>query len=226
LLLSFAATFAGSVALAASTPVREHVRDAFSFVRSGVPDRADVGARSLPKGGPHRAAPPAPAALAPPAALAEEAPAEVLSVDALPLSPSSPSPVSRREDAARPEPLPASVRVEVPPASGAFPVEPSVPVAPRAAPGMASADLALYQRAHALHFGGADRTLALAAWDGYLKAFPRGTFAPEARLNRAVCLAKLGRTAEAEGVLGEIERGRFGKDGRRQARKILGVLSD
>jgi TolA-binding protein len=126
----------------------------------------------------------------------------------------------------RPEPSLASVDLTVAGSSAAFPVESALPVAPHAAPGIPSADLALYRRAHELHFDGADRARALAAWDGYLKAFPRGTFAPEARLNRAVCLARLGRTAEAEDALGEIERGRFGKHGRRQARKILSVLSD
>lgn len=111
------------------------------------------------------------------------------------------------------------------PSSASFDVEPTSP-AQRVAANAPSGDLTLYRRAHELHFGGADEGRALAAWDAYLHTFPRGTFAPEARLNRAVCLAKLGRKTEAEGVLVDIERGRFGSDGRRQARKILGALDD
>jgi hypothetical protein len=38
---------------------------------------------------------------------------------------------------------------------------------------------------------------ALAAWDEYLAAHPRGTFAPEARYNRALCLVRLGKLAAA-----------------------------
>jgi hypothetical protein len=230
LLLSFAATFAGSVALAASPPLRDHVRDAFSFVRSGVPGRTDVGARSLPKRGTRLAvAPPAPLpplVSAPTAALAPVAPAEVLSVAELPVAPPPVTLVSPRVARSRAEPSPRSVPVAIPPSNAGLPVGALGSVAPPATASLPNADLALYRRAHELHFGSADRTLALGAWDAYLKAFPRGTFAPEARLNRAVCLAKLGRKAEAEGVLVEIERGRFGTEGRRQARKILGALEE
>jgi hypothetical protein len=63
------------------------------------------------------------------------------------------------------------------------------------------ADIASYRAAHELHFMLADYARALDAWNAYLARFPRGTFVPEARLNRAVCLARLGRTAQAENEL-------------------------
>jgi hypothetical protein len=227
LLLSLAATFAGSVAFAASPPVREHVRDALSFVRSGVPERADVGGRGLPGGGSRRTvASPAPLPSVVPAPRAALAPVEVLSARLLPADPPSVPPTAPRSALTRREPSPPSARGAVPRAGAGFEVESAARVELPAVTGLPSADLALYRRAHELHFGGADRTVALGAWDAYLKAFPRGTFAPEARLNRAVCLVRLGRKAEAEGVLVDIERGRFGADGRRQARKILGALED
>jgi hypothetical protein len=221
-LWSVAATFAGSVALAASPPVREHVRDAFSFVRSGVSGRAERATSSLPKGGTRRAGSP-PAPLRPvvpePPGTPAPAPPEVLSVTQLPMQ-------TPKVAVTPPRAVPERAAVESAPSSSRFLVESSAPALPPVGGGLPSADLALYRRAHELHFGGADRTLALGAWDAYLKAFPRGAFAPEARLNRAVCLAKLGHEAEAERVLVDIERGRFGTDGRRQARKILGVLKD
>jgi hypothetical protein len=240
LLLPIAATFAGSVALAASPPVRERVREAFSFVRGGAAPRTVVKPQASTRG---RAAPAAAPRLAPvPAGPVERAlengavaPPPVRSVEALPLRAAtarSLPPVAPPVEPSRPVPsLPPPPGVAAA-ATASFQMDPAPVAAPAAAAAkanpsgqaVASADLSLYRRAHELHFGGADRARSLAAWDAYLRAFPSGTFAPEARLNRAVCLAKLGRKAEAEDVLVDIERGRFGKDGRRQARKILGAL--
>jgi hypothetical protein len=233
LILPFAATFVGSLALAATPPVRERVREAFSFVRSGEVARAGPKAPRASAGRRVK-----PAVVAAPLAIPEPvlaAPApeivETPSGDARPLEqpfarvrPERPKVAS--VGPTTPAPAPAGPSVTAPPPSASFAVEEPAPAASvaRRPPPAPSADLALYRRAHELHFGGADRSRALAAWDTYLRTFPRGTFAPEARLNRAVCLAKLGRKAEAEGVLTDIERGRFGKDGRRQAQKILGAL--
>lgn len=217
LAIAFAATFVGSAALAASPPVREHVREAFSFVRSGETSRPAAGARGAPKTLPRvRTAPPP----APPAVDVRplSPPVETTPVAALPAEPEpdvTKHPTVRREA----PPRGVSSGVPAPVSTASFDVTP-------AAESPSNRDLMLYRRAHELHFGGGDEERALAAWDAYLKAYPRGTFAPEARLNRAVCLAKLGRKVEAEGVLVDIERGRFGKDGRRQARKILGVLGE
>ena len=52
---------------------------------------------------------------------------------------------------------------------------------------------------------------ALAAWDAYLAGYPRGTFAPEARYNRALCLARLGRFASAAEALRPFATGRVGR---------------
>jgi hypothetical protein len=226
LLLPFAAMFAGSVAFAASPPVREHLRDAFSFVRGGVSAPTDA-LRGLPKGATRRVlGPPAPASPERAVAPAPVAPVGVVSVNQLPAEPPSVAPASPRSARTRVEAAPTNAGVSVAPSGAGVGVESVEAAKTSSVAGLPNADLALYRRAHELHFGGADRALALGAWDAYLKAFPGGAFAPEARLNRAVCLAKLGRKAEAEGVLVDIERGRFGADGRRQARKILGALAE
>lgn len=60
-----------------------------------------------------------------------------------------------------------------------------------------SADLTLYQTAHTLHFVSKRYDAALTAWDDYLRGSPNGAFVAEARYNRAICLVKLGRKAEA-----------------------------
>lgn len=91
---------------------------------------------------------------------------------------------------------------------------PVVPLAP---------DLSAYQVAHRLHFTSGDYARAFVAWNGYLVRFPRGTFAPEARLNRAVCLARLGRRQEARTELEAIATGRGGYAV--QARRLLAALS-
>jgi hypothetical protein len=64
-----------------------------------------------------------------------------------------------------------------------------------------SAESQTYRRAHEAHFGGDDPARALIAWDLYLQHYPQGLFAPEARFNRALCLARIGRYAEAAHAL-------------------------
>jgi hypothetical protein len=86
-----------------------------------------------------------------------------------------------------------------------------------------SADLSDYQRAHSLHFHGGDPAIALNAWNVYLAEHPSGTFAPEARFNRAVCLLRLGRRTEARGILVPIAGSAFGY-GRDRARAILTAM--
>jgi hypothetical protein len=66
---------------------------------------------------------------------------------------------------------------------------------------------ALYRAAHELHFHGDDVAAALAAWDAYLAVSPHGAFAIEARYNRALCLVKLGRLAEARDGLAPFAAG-------------------
>ena len=74
----------------------------------------------------------------------------------------------------------------------------------------------LYRRAHELHFHGGDPAAALAAWDAYLAAEPRGQFSVEARYNRALLLVRLGRHAEARAALLPFARGGVVPEGYRQ----------
>jgi hypothetical protein len=64
-----------------------------------------------------------------------------------------------------------------------------------------SPTLALFHRAHQLHFRQRDAAAALAAWDRYLQVDPDGPLVLEARYNRALCLVRLGRSDEARAAL-------------------------
>ncbi|HVZ72618.1 MAG TPA: tetratricopeptide repeat protein [Polyangia bacterium] len=80
--------------------------------------------------------------------------------------------------------------------------EPSTNTAgPARAPDGPNEEDRLYGAAHAAHFFGRDPAKALAAWNAYLRRYPRGTLAPEARYNRALALLRLGRTADAVNAL-------------------------
>jgi hypothetical protein len=79
----------------------------------------------------------------------------------------------------------------------------------------------LYGRAHRAHFVGDAPGRALAAWDAYLAAYPHGVFAPEARYNRALCLLRLGRRADATRALRPFADGRFGGYRRAEAEALL-----
>ncbi len=84
-----------------------------------------------------------------------------------------------------------------------------------------SADLAAYRKAHALHFVEKRWDAALDAWNAYLAANPKGTFALEARYNRAICLVKLGRKAEARVALTPFADGLVGGGYRQTEAKAL-----
>ncbi|MGK4004091.1 hypothetical protein WMF31_15765 [Sorangium sp. So ce1036] len=84
---------------------------------------------------------------------------------------------------------------------------------------------ALYQAAHRAHFVDRDPAAALAAWDTYLAAAPRGRFAVEAQYNRALCLVRLGRAAEARRALEPFARGAFGGYRQTESRSLLEALS-
>ena len=86
------------------------------------------------------------------------------------------------------------------------------------------ADLLLYRVAHRRHFQDRDPERALAAWDTYLVAFPKGRLAVEARFNRALCLIKVGRIAQAEASLQEIASGIFGTYRSARAAELLDAI--
>ena len=64
-----------------------------------------------------------------------------------------------------------------------------------------------YERAHRDAFLRDAPVRALAAWDDYLAGYPRGTFAPEARYNRALCLVRLRAAPAAAEALALRSRG-------------------
>jgi hypothetical protein len=135
---------------------------------------------------------------------------------------------------------PAAVEIdETPPSLGGFgataraerrasvvipPVIPPPDGAPL--PGPSDAEAQAYGRAHRAHFEGAAPERALGAWDDYLRLYPRGTFQPEARFNRAICLARLRRFTQAERALRPFADGRFGGYRRAEAEQLLAWLRD
>jgi hypothetical protein len=102
-------------------------------------------------------------------------------------------------------------------------------VAPVAAPPVlatsSSATLALFHRAHQLHFRQRDAAAALAAWDRYLQADPDGPLVLEARYNRALCLVRLGRADEARAALQPFADGTLVHYRRDEARALVQSLS-
>ncbi|MDI1435964.1 hypothetical protein [Polyangium sorediatum] len=105
------------------------------------------------------------------------------------------------------------------------PTEAAAVEAPAAAPApRVDTDDALYRAAHQAHFVTRDPAGALAAWDAYLRAAPRGRFAPEAHYNRALCLVRLGRTAEAERTLEFFASGSFGGYRKAEAKALLDAM--
>jgi hypothetical protein len=117
---------------------------------------------------------------------------------------------SERHESNRPvRVIPAAVPVAEPPSSAV----------------RSDQESAAYARAHRAHFVEDAPARALAAWDAYLAAYPGGAFAPEAAYNRALCLARLGKFAEASAALRPFARGRFGAYRREEAGLLLDWLA-
>ncbi|MEM1414293.1 MAG: hypothetical protein AAGH15_05315, partial [Myxococcota bacterium] len=89
-----------------------------------------------------------------------------------------------RRPAVAPEPAPTEV-------TGAPPTSDDAP---------SVAERESFERAHRLHLA-RESGEALGAWNAYLRAYPRGRFAPEARYNRALTLIRLGRHDAARRAL-------------------------
>ncbi len=163
---------------------------------------------------------------------------------ALPLPPTTPLPMPLPEPAPLPDPGPA------PDTSGAPALAPEAPDGPTSAVaagepvgasiGASSApssslvehdevdprERAAYRVAHRLHFEEHDASGALEAWDRYLATYPRGRFALEASYNRALCLVRLGRTAEARAALAPFAEGTHGGYRRHEASELLDALDE
>jgi hypothetical protein len=220
LALPVAATFAVSAALAATPGALPRLDEVRAWLGIGptyasadppTPERvrSALATATPPQGATE---PIAPAPQAPADDAASRAPA-----------PSASNPPPRRPRVVKPPPPRVVLEsTNAPAPSSAPPLEAPVPVRD-ARPNLLSADLAAYQRAHRLHFHGGDPAAALRAWDGYLAAYPAGTFAPEARFNRAVCLLRLGRRGDAKAILVPIAGSSFAY-GRERARALLTAM--
>src|SRR5262249_54070504 len=145
--------------------------------------------------------------------------------------PPAPKRAAPKTEARAPEPKPEAPVIEATPPPP--PVEeppkiatpaPAAPLASTAPDAGLDAELELYREAHRAHFGGHDSAAALAAWDAYLQKSPKGRFALEARYNRALCLVRLDRKAEARAALEPFARGAFGAYRKREATELLEAL--
>lgn len=82
----------------------------------------------------------------------------------------------------------------------------------------------VYRRAHAAHFKSHDLSEALRGYEAYLARQPSGRFAVDARYNRALCLVRLGRQAEAQQELARFARGSYGGYRQVDAQRLLAAL--
>jgi hypothetical protein len=96
--------------------------------------------------------------------------------------------------------------------------------APSSSASFQDADGDLYRLAHEAHFTSHDYGRALEGWNAYLQAAPGGRLATEARYNRAICLLRLGRDAEARQALEPFASGKMGYR-QNEARELLEELS-
>ena len=133
--------------------------------------------------------------------------------DALPQVPPPPAEVT-------PEPAPVAETKPEPPK-----VEPQASAKPASSAAFQDADGDLYRLAHEAHFVNHDYARALSGWNAYLQAAPGGRLATEARYNRAICLLRLGRDAEARQALEPFASGKLGGFRQTEARELLEELS-
>jgi len=130
---------------------------------------------------------------------------------------------SAAPDVVEPAPAPAPSSAAQPPVPTIGPAIRPAPSSSATAPAAAN-ELAIYKEAHRAHFVDHDYARALAAWDRYLVAAPRGTFALEARYNRAITLHRLGRRAEAVEALRPFADGAYGRYRRDEAQRLIEEL--
>lgn len=203
-LLPMAAIFVGSTAFAAVTGRLETFVVSALDVVGLVPNTAAWSAEAPAAKGPRSAA--GARGVRPAAA----PPAEV---------PAAPS--------AEPEPEPEAAPSAEPPADTPAPAHGARgagPTSVRAADSDSDAH-EVYRRAHAAHFKSHDLSEALRGYEAYLAQQPSGRFAVDARYNRALCLVRLGRQAEAQQELERFARGSYGGYRQVDAQRLLAALN-
>jgi len=228
-LIPLAALLAGSTVLAATGRLPDALHAAARAF--GFEERASVPAPAAPRGGAPVSSAEAPAkeiaasdehepAFEPPPEAAQPSPARTVVVararidggvpratqsPSAPAAPSATVPVS-------PEPSPVAAA--------------SASVASSSSPSRDDqAALALYRRAHQLQFVDQNPSAAVAAWDAYLAAEPKGPLSVDARYDRALCLVRAGRKNEARTALVPFAAGSFGGYRQKEARALLDALS-
>lgn len=140
------------------------------------------------------------------------------------------TPVAAPATEAKPAASVAAPAVEAKPAStpAATPAAPPASAPARPATSASATfhdpDGDLYRLAHEAHFVQHDDARALSAWEAYLRAAPGGRLATEARYNRALCLLRLGRDAEARHALAPFAAGKMGYR-QNEARQLLDALA-
>lgn len=201
--LALAATFAASAAFAATQPaVREAVQRSFQSL-FGAPERPAPARPALPHGNPARAA-----------SAVQQAPSSAPESGPAPISPGDLPVLPRASASHAPTPVASAQTPSTSPAGSGAPV-----TSPSAA--AFDAQVESYRKAHRLHFGGSAPAQTLAAWDEYLAAYPDGSFATDARFNRALCLLRLGRRDEARAALGPFAEAPVGSYRQQEAASLL-----
>ncbi len=84
--------------------------------------------------------------------------------------------------------------------------------------------LSTYRAAHRAQFQSGDCSAAVIGYQNYLSEDPQGSFALEAKYNRGVCFAKLGRTDEAVRALRPFADGQFGDYRQEKSRALIEAL--
>jgi TolA-binding protein len=226
--LPVAATFAGSVALAASQGALPRLADVREWLGVGA---TETGRRATDDGRAPVANVASPTPSSPPAVAAPrldvKEPASRLFLDELPVEKPVRAQVPRRDPAA---PTPRDPKsVSLPQSESGVRPEEGLDVSdgePDVRRHLLGEDLRAYQIAYRVHFEGGIAALALSAWDEYLESYPTGAFAPEARLNRAECLIRLGRHDEARRVLTPVAESSSFAYGKERAQKLLEAMGD
>lgn len=140
----------------------------------------------------------------------------------------SPEPVPSASSPARvaPQVRPGEPRTSAAPRAAALSGDPAASASPPALQ-TANPNLeALYRDAHQAHFAERDFTRSLSLWDRYIAAAgSHGKMILEARYNRAIALAQIGRTTQAIDALHPFAEGRYGAYRREEARRLIETLS-